>query len=179
MTDLPPTRARLLKEAQRLFWSKGYGQVSLRDISQAAGVDVALVGRYFGSKLGLFEATLDLIDPLDADAFETREALIDHLVGVCADWPRGPDHPSPLTHLLLNGNDPDVGDLVRQGFCDHWQRPIEAVVGDRGGAALLTAVVLGMSVAEKTLRLGGVTEPTHEGYAPALRRLFTAALAAE
>ena len=51
-----PAKERILDAGERLFAERGYYGVSLRDITQAAGVDVALVGYHFGSKRELFTA---------------------------------------------------------------------------------------------------------------------------
>jgi AcrR family transcriptional regulator len=50
------TRDRLLDEAEKLFARHGFDGVSVRDITKAAGVDVALAGYHFGSKDKLFDA---------------------------------------------------------------------------------------------------------------------------
>lgn len=50
------TRDRLLDEAELLFALHGYDGVSIRDITKAAGVDVALANYHFGSKDKLFDA---------------------------------------------------------------------------------------------------------------------------
>ena len=52
------TKEKILETARQLFWTRGYSNVSVRDITGAAGVDAALVSRYFGGKQGLFEAVL-------------------------------------------------------------------------------------------------------------------------
>lgn len=49
------TRERILDAAERLFAAQGFHAVSVRDITTAAGVDVALVNYHFGGKLALFE----------------------------------------------------------------------------------------------------------------------------
>jgi AcrR family transcriptional regulator len=51
-----PTRDRILDAAERLFARKGFHGVSVRDITGAADVDVALANYHFGSKQGLLEA---------------------------------------------------------------------------------------------------------------------------
>jgi AcrR family transcriptional regulator len=51
-----PTRDRILDAAERLFAQRGFHGVSIRDITGAAGVDVALANYHFGSKLGVLEA---------------------------------------------------------------------------------------------------------------------------
>ena len=54
------TREDILRVARRRFLTDGYQRVTLRSIAAEAGVDVALVSHYFGSKSGLFGATMQL-----------------------------------------------------------------------------------------------------------------------
>jgi len=56
--DAQATRAAILEAAQAQFAKAGYDSATLRDIAAAAGADVALVGRYFGGKEGLFTEAL-------------------------------------------------------------------------------------------------------------------------
>ena len=56
--DAQATRAALLEAAKAQFAKVGYESATLRDIAAAAGADVALVGRYFGGKEGLFTEAL-------------------------------------------------------------------------------------------------------------------------
>ena len=53
-----PTRDRILDAAERLFAQRGFHGVSVRDITGAADVDVALANYHFGSKQGVLEAVL-------------------------------------------------------------------------------------------------------------------------
>jgi AcrR family transcriptional regulator len=48
-----PAKDRLLDAAERLFAQRGYHGVSIRDITEAAGADVALVNYHFGTKRAL------------------------------------------------------------------------------------------------------------------------------
>ncbi|MFZ0963398.1 MAG: CerR family C-terminal domain-containing protein [Terriglobia bacterium] len=48
------TRTRVLKAAARLFAERGFNHVSVRDICQEAGANVASVNYHFGDKLGLY-----------------------------------------------------------------------------------------------------------------------------
>jgi AcrR family transcriptional regulator len=62
-----PGKDRILDAAERLFARHGFYGVSVRDITQVAGVDVALVGYHFGSKRELFAAVFqrraELLNP--------------------------------------------------------------------------------------------------------------------
>ena len=51
-------QARILDAAERTFADGGYNGASMRDIVQAAGVNLATVYYYFGSKRGLMDAVL-------------------------------------------------------------------------------------------------------------------------
>ncbi len=51
-----PAKERLLDAAEHLFARHGFYGVSVRDITAAAGVDVALVSYHFGGKRDLFTA---------------------------------------------------------------------------------------------------------------------------
>ena len=48
----------IFNTAKKLFWTKGYSNVSVRDIAKQSKYDIALISRYFGSKKKLFEETL-------------------------------------------------------------------------------------------------------------------------
>ncbi|GAB4058142.1 TetR/AcrR family transcriptional regulator [Catellatospora paridis] len=56
--DAAGTRQLLLDAARRRFAAHGYTGTTVRDIADEAGVNVALISRYFTSKEGLFEACL-------------------------------------------------------------------------------------------------------------------------
>ncbi|MEL7396924.1 MAG: TetR family transcriptional regulator [Pseudomonadota bacterium] len=49
------TTERILLAAQRVFHEKGYDGATTREIADEAGINLTLINRYFGSKLGLFE----------------------------------------------------------------------------------------------------------------------------
>jgi AcrR family transcriptional regulator len=52
------TREAILESARAAFLKHGYDQVGVREICSGAGVNCALVNRYFGSKLELFREVL-------------------------------------------------------------------------------------------------------------------------
>ena len=67
MTGGEPAAGRrcILEEAQRLFASRGYHGVSIRDIVQACGLSNAALYYYFGSKQNLYvEVIRGFVDAL-------------------------------------------------------------------------------------------------------------------
>jgi AcrR family transcriptional regulator len=55
MTD---TKTRILNAAEELFGERGYAATSLRNVTDAAGANIAAVNYHFGSKEGLLRAVV-------------------------------------------------------------------------------------------------------------------------
>jgi AcrR family transcriptional regulator len=51
----PDTRARIVAAAERLFAERGFAGTTMRDLTRAAGTNLAAVNYHFGSKEGLLE----------------------------------------------------------------------------------------------------------------------------
>ncbi len=81
-------REHILSVAERLFGEKGFDGTSVRDIAQAAGVNLAMISYYFGSKEKLLEAMIELrfeytygiLEELNKDQSLTPWDKIDRLV---------------------------------------------------------------------------------------------------
>jgi len=170
------TREKLLLQAHRQFWTRGYSNVSVRQIAKAAGVDVALISRHFGSKLGMFEETLSKAFVLPVQWPCAYDDLVETMVQVFVGSPRDRENPSAMRMLLANAQDDEVGELVRETFNTRFFRGVEKTIGDQKRATLFMAVLLGMSVAEKTLNLPGMDTPKGDEYERQLRYLMNAAL---
>jgi len=56
--DAAATRRALLDAAAELFQERGYDRATVREIGERAGVDPALIARYFDGKEGLYLAAL-------------------------------------------------------------------------------------------------------------------------
>lgn len=64
------SRAEILEAARTLFAARGFQGATTRSIAERAGVDVALIHYFFGTKAGLFAAAIDL--PAIAAQIEAR-----------------------------------------------------------------------------------------------------------
>ena len=78
------TRQALLSAAQDLFGHKGYERTTTREIGEAAGVDPALISRYFGSKADLYLAAVatERLDDDEVGAPGRADAPFDDLAQV-------------------------------------------------------------------------------------------------
>jgi AcrR family transcriptional regulator len=56
--DAAASRQALLQAAAELFDERGFERATIREIGERAGVDPALIARYFGGKEGLYLAAL-------------------------------------------------------------------------------------------------------------------------
>ncbi|MGZ4597086.1 MAG: helix-turn-helix domain-containing protein, partial [Actinomycetes bacterium] len=94
----------MLDVARRRFLAEGYARVTLRSIAAEAGVDVALVSYFFGSKKGLFGAALALpanppellLGALAGDPATLPERVLRTLVHAWDD----PQHGAPLRVMV-------------------------------------------------------------------------------
>lgn len=76
--DAQASRAALLQAADALFDERGYEAATVRDIGDRAGVDPALIARYFGGKEGLYLAALaqEQRSPLPIDPADVLECML-------------------------------------------------------------------------------------------------------
>jgi len=109
--DADATRRALLAAAQDGFGKKGYEHTTTREIGGAAGVDPALIARYFGSKADLYLAAVaaerldddGTVDPDRSDApFEDLGQVVEVVLRRTAR--RGP---GPTLQALVRDDAPD------------------------------------------------------------------------
>lgn len=75
-TGTGETKERILDVAERLFAEDGFDATSLRNVTAAAGVNLAAVNYHFGSKAALLEAVVRRVfGPVNARQLERLEEL--------------------------------------------------------------------------------------------------------
>jgi len=153
------TRQLLLDVAKLRFIRDGYAATTVRDIADDAGVNVALINRYFTSKEGLFEACLGIaatdisqdIGEMSLDEIATR--IVRRITGP-ADESRLQE---ALLLLLRTSKDGRIDDVRRTALEAVAQR-LAAVAGESRDSppsreALLRAqVVLATAIGLTLLR---------------------------
>ncbi|ATB40422.1 TetR family transcriptional regulator [Cystobacter fuscus] len=103
--DAERTRTAILDAAQTLFATRGFANTGVREVAELAGVNSALVGRYFGSKEGLFRATLDRALDLSPLLHGDRRRFGVDVVAIFFDTQ---ELPSPMAMMILSAADPEA-----------------------------------------------------------------------
>jgi AcrR family transcriptional regulator len=142
------TRASLLDAARARFAASGYDGTALRDVAADAGVDAALVSRYFGSKDELFAEVLAAMSDAEwlqvAPAGFGRRMAEDLVKGSCQ-----ADDMDCLLVMLRSIGSAKAHEALRP-WCDaNFHVPLKAVVGGDDAAVrarLAGAVMLGIAV---------------------------------
>lgn len=148
--DAVASKESLLKAAQELFGQRGYERTTIRDIGERAGVDAALIARYFGSKSDLYFAAVAAEDAQEQHPrrFEGLDKLADALVS------KADEHgPGPIMQALVRL---DASDEIRGASLQRVRRrlvePLEVDMIEHGvdrpelRAQVAVAAMLGISL---------------------------------
>ncbi|MGH2614877.1 MAG: TetR/AcrR family transcriptional regulator [Thermomicrobiales bacterium] len=152
------TRQAILDSAKICFMQEGYEQVGVRDIAKRAGVDPALVNRYFGSKEGLFAEAVGSKFDLSHLFAGDRDTLGERLARyVLQKKSAGADY-DPLVALLRSTSSEVCGGMLRTAIQEGIVRPLaERLDGPDAlpRAELVGSTLLGLLV-HRTV-IGGTT----------------------
>jgi AcrR family transcriptional regulator len=131
--DADVTRRALVRAARRRFATEGYRATTVRHIAADAGVNVALISRYFGSKEGLFEACMNrTVDELDPQT-RARAASVDEVIArLLAHVVEAPNADDPLQLLLLLRSSGDENaDAIRRRTLERFTEKLAEAAGWR------------------------------------------------
>jgi AcrR family transcriptional regulator len=165
------TRADILAAARERFLADGYDSVTLRAVAREAGVDVALISYYFGSKKGLFGAAMALgANPAELLAHELAgplNSLPERLVRtVLRAWDAPETGPSLRAFLEALVREPHVA----RGFAEMMeQEMLPSIAARLGGdadavrrASLVTSQIGGLILTRYVLRVEPVASMSHQ-----------------
>jgi AcrR family transcriptional regulator len=150
--------------ATERFAADGYERTTIRAVAADAGIDPALVMRYFGSKERLFASAVEIRLQLpDLGAMPRRRvghALAAHFL---EQWEKS----EALSILLRVGvTHPAAGDRIRAIFDEQLYCAVRPLVSNRKEAArragLVATQILGMALCRYVLKLGPVVALTND-----------------
>ncbi len=177
------TREALLKVAKSRFARYGYATTTVREIADDAGVNVALINRYFTSKEGLFEACLETaMTEMDqetaARSLDEVAARIGHRIAGQADDSRTHE---ALLMLIRSSGDERTEELRRAILRSFSVRLAASVGGQADPARLLRAQVvlsaaLGMTLMRSLVGVEPIASAGEEELSGALSDMIRALL---
>ncbi len=176
--DSKATRRALLDAARALFDEVGYDRATTREIGERAGVDPALIARYFDCKEGLFLAVIaeGPVGEKGAPPDFEPQALLAYLLERWDERGHGPVSRALASPTLSDG----VRDQVRAVVGERLVEPLADELRKDGGegaelrAELLVALALGVAVTRANGTLADLAEASREEIVAALAPLAAA-----
>ncbi|MBV9231013.1 MAG: TetR family transcriptional regulator [Chloroflexi bacterium] len=172
------TRAALLAAARLRFARDGYEATNLRDIAADAGVNVALIPRYFGSKEGLFQTVIIFDRNRIALAMQgPPEQLAERLLKNALADPAGSDHDLFVT-LLRSSDYPPAAEYMR-ALLDLLSADLTLQTSAPDAelrADLVTALITGIVVLRRLVGKTPLSEATADTLLPHFQRVLSALL---
>lgn len=153
--DAQATRTAILEAAKAQFARLGYDSAPLRDIAAQAGVDVALIKRYFGGKEGLFTEALrssvnaDRLRAWDRPTFAREIATL-----MAGDAHANEERTQAFQFLLRAATSPTTAPLLNLAVQERFLEPIRDWLGGENAQArarVLAAAFIGCLV-ERLIR---------------------------
>lgn len=178
------TRERILAAARSRFSQHSFENVGTREIAADAGVDAALVIRYFGGKEKLFAEVIEggflLGEPLSSNLDDLGAGLVQQVLGEPRARAKGNGHGDAppafdaLGVLLRATGNPPIAAMVSERFHAEFVRPLAKRLRGRDAdlrATLIASYVIGLATMHH-----GLDSPALSG--PARKKAATAVAAA-
>lgn len=153
--DAEATRAAILNAARQEFARNGFDSTSLRQIAAVAGIDVALINRYFGGKVPLFTEALKASFAPDFLSHWDKATFPEDFASVMAGHANEDEERTQnFRFLLLAATSPATGPMLSAAIQERFLAPIRHWLGDEqatASARVLAAVAIGFLV-ERLIR---------------------------
>lgn len=171
------TSEAIVQAAAELFSARGYDAASTRDIAEKAGVNVALINRYFGSKARLFDAAIVPMLTIHGmvegkmDGFGERVAA--YYFGPLPDKTA-----DPILAVLRSTGSTEIADSLRETLRTKFVDELAARLDGPDAtarAAMIIMQIAGVDVMVRVLRVlpgdEGERELIRERFAKAIQRI--------
>ena len=182
------TRAEILTAARASFAEVGYDRTSVRGVAARAGVDPALVHRFYGSKDDLFVAALAgamnpderIPEVVEGDVGTLGERLIGYFFSV---WEQPPGRDVMIAMLRSAATNEHAATLLREFISGEVLGRIAASLGEADSdlrATLASSQLLGLAMIRYVVRIEPLASAPPEilsaAVAPTLQRYLTGEL---
>lgn len=155
--DAQATRERLIMAARRAFSERGFERTTVREIAADAGVNPALINRYFGGKEQLFAeaVSIDLAFPdlSQVDRSQLGKTLVAHFF---KRWEGRPGDDLLRVLIRTAATNPEAASRIRCIMADQVVAMVVRVAGParaRDRACLIATQILGLAYGRCVLGL--------------------------
>ena len=165
----------MVAAARKRFADDGFAATTVRAVAADAGVDAALVMRYFGSKRGLYDAATAVDLHLPDFTAVPRRRLGSMIVETFLDRWEGPEG-EPLRILLASAaTEPSAAEQMRTIFADQVRPAVTAAGADPDvHIEVIASTLIGMAMMRYVLRVPDVValrpDEIVERFGPGLQR---------
>ncbi len=145
------TRQAIVDAAARQFQAEGYDRAGVRAIAAEAGIDAALICRYFGSKKQLFAAVLETTteDPMRVIG-GPRASCGERIANAFFDPPSASRRVAMMDLVTRSSASLEAAEMIRRHIDQRFMAPVtEWLGGDaaaREKAWLMSAVLMGIII---------------------------------
>lgn len=154
-----PARRAILEAARARFAEDGYEKTTIRAVAADAGVDPAMVMRYYGSKADLFDATVRVTSDLEDLTQVPREEIGWRLArAILGRWERGENKPEAAA-LRAAPTHPEAARSVQRTFDDHLLPALRRAFPDDPDIETRAGLVLTQGIGTALLRYVLEIEP--------------------
>jgi AcrR family transcriptional regulator len=182
------TRADILAAARESFAELGYDRTSVRGVAGRAGVDPALVHRFFGSKDDLLAAALEVaVNPAEripevmaGEPSALGERVVRYFLSV---WEQSPSREVMIGMLRSAATNEQAAKLMREFFSNEVLARIAAPLAGEDAelrTTLMSSQLLGLATIRYILRVEPLASASQEtivtALAPTLQRYLTGEL---
>lgn len=142
--DSAATKERILNVAIKQFADHGFTSTGVRKIAKLAGCDPALIGRYFGSKEGLYRTVLATVsDAMSIEALKGADRSA--WPGILAETLLRPEAMTATMIYIRGVASPETAGIFQESIMESFVKPLAALIGEDGlrRARAVNAIAIG------------------------------------
>lgn len=176
------TRYAILLAARSCFSEESYDHVTIRSIAERCGCNSSLIGRYFGSKEGLFRAAVaDAMRSSPLLDIKSADELANHLaIWVAGDL--GADRYDPSPAIFRSASVTPAKEILREAIEQSFILPLSELISARQKslrAEILASILYGLNAFRNEIRTDSLSRVDVDELRDILRPLLLGLIAPE
>nr|WP_247744098.1 TetR/AcrR family transcriptional regulator [Ruegeria sp. R14_0] len=174
------TKDSIVAAARVEFQRAGYESASTRKIASDAGCNVALINRYFGSKIGLFETVMEACIELSPLAGLSQDQMVAALVDIALGKVGSQGDFDPVVVAIKSSGSASAREVVRDKLGNPMVEELASLIGGddaKQKAGVVLSIISGMFVGRVSIGADALAGDESEIIRPMLTAALKAVLA--